>query len=73
MRNNTTLIENPQDRTEYIDYSADWWYVDDLAEYYMKKSGKAEIYRAAIGKRICEPDPKGSGRDILNWLESVVL
>jgi hypothetical protein len=72
LRNNVTLIENPQDRAEYIDYSADWWYVDDLARHYMEKSGRAGIYQSALGSRICEPDPKGNGSDILSWLAETV-
>ena len=70
LRASTVLIEDPVHRAEYIEYTGDWWYVDDLARHYMEKAGRVEVFTKYIGHRICAPDPKGSGRDIKEWLRA---
>jgi hypothetical protein len=55
-------------KADFIDYSGDWWYVDDLAQYYMERASKANIYVENLGGRIYVPSPNGDGRDVLEWL-----
>jgi hypothetical protein len=73
LRNNTVLINDPRNRADFIDYSSDWWYVDDLAQYYMEIVGKANIYQENPGGRICAPSPNGDGKDVLEWLIKTTL
>lgn len=73
LRNNTVLINDPRNRADFIDYSSDWWYADDLARYYMEIVGKANIYQENIGGRIYVPSPNGDGKDLLEWLEKTAL
>jgi len=71
-RSVTTLIRDPERRTTQIDYSGDWWYVDDLAEEYFRDAGQEAILAAHQGSRVHIPDPRSPGQDILEWLESTV-
>ena len=73
LRSRTVLITDPQHRADFIDYTGDWWYVDDLARHYMESAGKTEIFKENLGKRICAPDPQGDGRDVLEWLSTAAL
>lgn len=73
LRTTTVLINDPRNRADFIDYSSDWWYVDDLARYYMEITGKANIYQDNIGGRICAPSPNGDGKDVLEWLKKTTL
>ena len=70
---NTVLIDDPQNRADYIEVTGNWWYVDDLACYYMDSAGKSDLFRDYCGSRICAPDPNGSGRDVLEWLRGTAL
>jgi hypothetical protein len=72
LRSQTTLVADPANRVDYIDFDGDWWYVDDLAAHYMTLAGKADAFRANLGTRICVPEPMGEGVDILSWLEDEV-
>ena len=67
-RARTALLEDPADRAKYIDLNGDWWYVDDLAEYYMERAGLEGVFTSQLGSRICMPDPDGDGQDVLEWL-----
>ena len=73
LRSMTVLITDPQHRADFIDYTGDWWYVDDLARHYMESAGKTEVFQEYLGNRICMPDPQGNGRDVLEWLSAVAL
>lgn len=73
LRSVTTLISHPQDRADAIDFDGNWWYVDDLAFHYLDRGGKADLFGEFFGSRICSPDPKGSGRDVLEWLNGAAL
>jgi hypothetical protein len=73
LRSNTVLIDDPQNRADYIEFTCNWWYVDDLARYYMDSAGKSDQFQDFCGSRICAPDPKGSGRDVLEWLSGTAL
>jgi hypothetical protein len=73
LRSRVALIDDPQNRTEFIDFTSDWCYVDDLAHHYMERAGKSDIYEEYVGSRILAPDPKGDGRDILDWLRVSAL
>lgn len=72
-RETTVLIEDPQLRVNSIDFASDWWYLDDLAQYYMAQVGKIDVYRENLGRRICVPDPLGDGSDVQEWLGSAAL
>jgi hypothetical protein len=64
-------LKPPDQRIKQIDFSGDWWYLDDQADKYLKKSGKNEILKQHKGKRILIPNPGGDGHDIISWLESI--
>lgn len=72
-RSVTTLVANPEQRTTQIDFSGNWWYVDDLADEYFKAAGQAEILSAHLGSRIFIPNPTGDGQNVLDWLNTVVV
>lgn len=69
-RQMTTLSMDAEHRAESVDYSADWWYLDDLASYFMEKEGRSDLLKANERRRIFAPDPNGSGQDILDWLRT---
>lgn len=73
LRSKATLVLDPGNRAAHIDPSGDWWYVDDLAEYYMRIAGKANLFREHVGGRICVANPSGDGSDVLEWLGSAAL
>jgi hypothetical protein len=70
-RSACTLVKNPMDRAREIDLAADWWYVDDLAEYYLWKAGREEVFKNHVHGRIMVPEPAGDGADIMGWLQSL--
>ena len=70
--NTVCCSKNPDQEINQIDFTADWWYMDDLAERYLKKIGKNDILKEEKGKRILIPDPVGNGQDIITWFESMV-
>jgi hypothetical protein len=70
-RSVASLLKTPERRGELIDYSSDWWYVDDLAEHYLTEANLVHVLNEQSGKRICIPDPNGDGQDILDWLKNV--
>lgn len=54
-----------------IDFSGNWWYMDILAEQYLKNNGKNELFKQQKGNRILIPNDSGDGNDIITWLDSV--
>ena len=70
-RSVTTLVTDPRHRARYLDLSADWWWIDDLAERYLALEGMSSVYASHRGGRILAPDPNGDGQDVLDWLERV--
>jgi hypothetical protein len=68
-----SLITDPANRADHIDFEGEWWYVDDLAEFYLQRANKHAIFKKHIGSRICMPDPNGAGQDVLNWLRGEAL
>lgn len=66
----TLAMKYAEHRVHIIDYSADWWYLDDLAAYFMEKEGRSDLFKANVGRRIFAPNPNGDGLDILDWLRS---
>jgi len=66
----TTLAVDAEHRVQTVDYSADWWYLDDLAPYFMEKEGRSDLFKANEGRRIFAPDSSGNGKDILDWLRT---
>ncbi len=68
LRARTIVIDDPQRRADHIDFTGDWWYADDLAPYYLRQSGRAELLERHLGGRILTPEPSGDGRDVLEWL-----
>lgn len=65
----TLLVDDPLRRAAHIDFSGDWWWVDDLARRYLELEGKGEMLSAEIGRRLFIPQPDGDGQDILDWLD----
>jgi hypothetical protein len=66
-RSITTLIPDPEHRATAIDFSSDWWYVDDLAEQFFVKAGLHDLFRNQLEYRIFVPQPDGTGDDVLQW------
>jgi hypothetical protein len=73
LRSKVTFVPDPGNRVAHIDMSKDWWYVDDLAEYYMRLAGKADLFQEHVGGRVCAADPAGDGSDVLKWLALTAL
>ena len=67
----TTLVAEPRHRARFIDFAADWWWVDDLALRYLTLEGMPGLYAAHRGGRILAPDPNGDGRDVIEWLDGI--
>jgi hypothetical protein len=70
-RESVQLVADPDERVSHIDFSGDWWYVDDLAAYYFEKAGLADVFEENEGCRIFVPDPDGDGSDVLEWLSQI--
>lgn len=70
-RSVTSLVEDPMNRASEVDLEGDWWYVDDLAEYYFQKAGRDEVFRRNIGRRILVPSLEGDGTDVVKWLNQI--
>ena len=66
-----TLVTDPINRASEIDLESDWWYVDDLADYYLWKAGRESVFENHNHGRILVPDAAGDGADIRGWLESL--
>ena len=62
------LVGDPWNRAAEIPLEQDWWYVDDLAQAFLSRAGRDDVFRAELGRRICVPQPDGDGSDILTWL-----
>jgi hypothetical protein len=54
-----------------IDFSGDWWYLDNAAEKHFKSVGKSDILKKHKGNRILIPNPIGDGQDIISWFETI--
>jgi len=70
-RNNISLVQDSTNRAGEVDLTEDWWYVDDLADYYFRLANRESVFVTNAGKRILVPFPSGDGNDILNWLEEI--
>jgi len=68
---NVFCAKKPDERIVKINFDVDWWYMDDLADQYFKKSGKNEVLKEQKGTRILIPSPVGDGEDIISWFESI--
>ena len=66
----TTLVSDPEHRARFIDVSANWWYLDDLAAEYLAREGRTGLLKVDEGRRILAPNPEGDGKDILDWLRT---
>jgi len=67
-RSITTFVSDPEHRARCIDFAADWWYLDDMARWFMEKDHLSEVCEANLGVRIFSPNQDGDGRSILDWL-----
>lgn len=67
----TTFVPDPMHRARYIDFSGNWWYVDDLAADFLTKEGKADVFEAQRGERILAPRDDSDGSDVLDWLSRI--
>ena len=68
-RSVASLVRDPQHRTEHIDFSSDWWYLDDLAAQYLLEANQEHVLTIHQGRRVFMPSPIGDGQDILDWLK----
>ncbi|HUK54079.1 MAG TPA: hypothetical protein VL099_12385, partial [Candidatus Binatia bacterium] len=68
----TMTVPGPGRRVSYIDFSEDWWYLDDLAAEYFEKEGLAERFAANAGGRILAPPAQSDGSEILAWLRGTL-
>lgn|SRR5439155_965341 len=66
----TALVPDPEHRVRSVDFAADWWYLDDLAEEYLGREGMSKLFLQNQGGRILAPDPEGDGNEILDWLRA---
>ena len=71
LRSAVELIDEPDRRAREIDFDLDWWYVDDLAEYYLRLDGRGEEFDAEQGHRVCVPDKDGQGGRVKAWLDDL--
>ena len=71
LRNDVELMDDPDRRVLSIDLDGDWWYVDDLAEYYFTREGIRGTYQEHINGRVCVPTKNGDGRDVREWLIAI--
>ena len=67
----TKMVANPEKRAESIDYSSDWWYLDDLAVTYLRDANRLESLKGSGEQRVLVPDPSGKGSEILVWLNTI--
>jgi hypothetical protein len=65
------LVAKPEHRALAIQLQADWYYLDDLARYYLEKDGLGEVFTDYRGSRILAPAPEGDGRDVMEWLAGI--
>jgi len=65
------LVPEPEHRGLAIQLQADWYYLDDLARYYLEKDGLGEVFTRYQGSRILAPAPEGDGRDVMTWLADI--
>lgn len=70
-RSITTLVSDPRHRARHLDFTSDWWYLDDMAKWFMDQDGFEELYKEHLGLRIFAPDETGDGSHVLKWLETV--
>jgi hypothetical protein len=72
-RDVTTMVSDPENRAEFINLSSDWWYMDDLAEIYLKKADLLETLMKTDHCRVYIPNPSGSGAGVLDWLNAISI
>jgi hypothetical protein len=70
-RQSVTLIKNSHVRAAEVNLDHDWWYLDDLAEYYFQAVDRGDLFERELNQRILIPDPEGDGSGILEWLDQV--
>jgi hypothetical protein len=67
-RSITKLVSDPEHRARCIDFEADWWYLDDMARWYMEQDHLSEVYEENLGVRLFVPNQDGDGSNVLHWL-----
>lgn len=65
------LTTDTDHRCRHIDLGADWFYIDDWADHFFGRQFGMALFREHLGRRICMPDPRGRGDDIMQWLSSI--
>ena len=70
-RLNTSFVHDSYSRATEIDLDEDWWFVDDMAEYFFEVAGLKDIFHQNNGGRILVPSPNGDGADVLNWIRGM--
>ena len=67
----TRLRYENDNRGEAIDLTADWYYVDDLADHFFVNAYGTSSFEEHLGARILMCDPEGDGSDIIDWLRDI--
>ena len=70
-RSSTALIPDGSHRARYIDFSGDWWWVDDRAQFFLDSEGLSPLAEQHRERRLMIPQPDGDGSDVIAWLESI--
>ena len=70
-RDVTTLASEPEQRARCVDFSTDWWYIDDMARWYLEQEDMANVYESHLGRRVFEPNEAGDGHNVLNWFSTI--
>ena len=66
----TSLVADPGHRAAAIDFTGDWWYLDDLAEEFLANDGLQSRLHQHIGGRVLAPHAASDGAEILDWLRA---
>jgi hypothetical protein len=70
-RAHTSLVRDSYYRAAEVELDSDWWYLDDLAEYYFKMAYREDVFEENVGGRIFVPEAEGNGDDVLEWIEGM--
>ena len=68
---NVLLARSSEMRAREVNLKDDWWYVDDMAQYYFRVADREDIFLSNYGGRIMVPSPCGDGQDVVTWMKAM--